>query len=117
MQVAKRRGMERENLLDENGGQQQQQQEGGGLWNKVSSMFSDKKQQQNKTINVFSLASGHMYERLMKIMMLSVMNHTSPATPVRFYLIRQFFSPRYALLRFGIIRQAMHNISCPFGLN
>ena len=28
------------------------------------------------TINVFSLASGHLYERLLKIMMLSVMKNT-----------------------------------------
>lgn len=30
----------------------------------------------NSTINVFTVASGHMYERLQKIMILSVLRHT-----------------------------------------
>jgi len=45
------------------------------------------------TIHVFSLASGHLYERLLSIMMLSVRNHT--ACPLHFWLVSNFLSPRF----------------------
>lgn len=38
----------------------------------------------NETVHVFSLATGHAYERLLKIMMLSVTRRTS--SPVKFWL-------------------------------
>lgn len=38
----------------------------------------------NETVHVFSLATGHAYERLLKIMMLSVTKRTS--SPVKFWL-------------------------------
>lgn len=42
-------------------------------------------------INIFSIASGHMYERLQKIMILSVLKHTK--TKVKFWLIKNYMSP------------------------
>jgi len=42
---------------------------------------------------VFSLASGHLYERFLKIMMLSVREHTSG--PVKFWLLENFLSPAF----------------------
>lgn len=42
-------------------------------------------------INIFSIASGHMYERLQKIMMLSVLKHTK--SRVKFWLIKNYMSP------------------------
>jgi UDP-glucose:glycoprotein glucosyltransferase len=47
----------------------------------------------NKTINVFSVASGHLYERFLSIMMLSVKKQTKH--PVKFWLIENFLSPSF----------------------
>ena len=45
------------------------------------------------TIHVFSLASGHLYERLLRIMMLSVRKRTSG--PIKFWLVENFLSPQF----------------------
>ena len=47
----------------------------------------------NETINVFSLATGHLYERFLKIMMLSVTKRTS--SKVKFWLFENFLSPSF----------------------
>ena len=47
----------------------------------------------NADINIFSVASGHLYERMLNIMMLSVMKHTSHT--VKFWFIEQFLSPSF----------------------
>jgi UDP-glucose:glycoprotein glucosyltransferase len=44
-------------------------------------------------INIFSVASGHLYERMLSIMMLSVMKHTKHT--VKFWFIEQFLSPSF----------------------
>jgi len=44
-------------------------------------------------INIFSVASGHLYERMLNIMMVSVMRHTSHT--VKFWFIEQFLSPSF----------------------
>jgi len=44
-------------------------------------------------INIFSVASGHLYERMLNIMMLSVMRHTTHT--VKFWFIEQFLSPSF----------------------
>lgn len=49
--------------------------------------------QQHADINIFSVASGHLYERMLNIMMLSVMKHTSHS--VKFWFIEQFLSPSF----------------------
>ena len=53
-----------------------------------ASLFDEKDnlhvKQANETVHVFSLATGHAYERLLKIMMLSVTKRTS--SPVKFWL-------------------------------
>eukprot|EP00382_Lankesteria_abbotti_P001499 CAMPEP_0113844016 /NCGR_PEP_ID=MMETSP0372-20130328/23_1 /TAXON_ID=340204 /ORGANISM="Lankesteria abbotti" /LENGTH=396 /DNA_ID=CAMNT_0000813013 /DNA_START=396 /DNA_END=1586 /DNA_ORIENTATION=- /assembly_acc=CAM_ASM_000359 len=48
------------------------------------------------TVHIFSLASGHMYERLLAIMMLSVRRNTS--SKVHFWIIENFLSPRFIKL-------------------
>lgn len=48
---------------------------------------------QGATIHVFTLASGHLYERLMRIMILSVLSHTS--SPVKFWVLENFLSPKF----------------------
>ena len=44
-------------------------------------------------INIFSVASGHLYERMLSIMMVSVMRHTEKT--VKFWFISQFLSPSF----------------------
>lgn len=44
-------------------------------------------------INIFSVASGHLYERMLNIMIVSVMRHTNHT--VKFWFIEQFLSPSF----------------------
>ncbi|KAG6040771.1 hypothetical protein E4U41_007146 [Claviceps citrina] len=44
-------------------------------------------------INIFSVASGHLYERMLSIMILSVMRNTKRS--VKFWFIEQFLSPSF----------------------
>ena len=44
-----------------------------------------------EAVHVFSLASGQLYERLLKVMMLSVSKRISG--PVKFWLLENFLSP------------------------
>ncbi|GMF26723.1 unnamed protein product [Phytophthora lilii] len=46
-----------------------------------------------ETIHVFSLASGYLYERFVKIMMSSVLKRTN--NPVTFWLLENFLSPDF----------------------
>lgn len=48
---------------------------------------------ENNRINIFSLASGHLYERLARIMMLSVLKNTN--TPVKFWFLKNYLSPTF----------------------
>jgi UDP-glucose:glycoprotein glucosyltransferase len=47
----------------------------------------------NERVHIFSVASGHLYERFLKIMILSVLHHTS--SPVKFWFIENYLSPRF----------------------
>ena len=47
----------------------------------------------NADINIFSVASGHLYERMLSIMILSVMKNTRHS--VKFWFIEQFLSPSF----------------------
>jgi UDP-glucose:glycoprotein glucosyltransferase len=99
--VVKRRGMESYSLLD---APDDTMQQGQGLWNKLSSGLFGKqksssssssvvKHEDDDKIHVFSLASGHMYERLLRIMMLSVSRQAS--RPVKFWLLENYLSPAF----------------------
>ncbi|CAA0813642.1 UDP-glucose\\x3aglycoprotein glucosyltransferase, partial [Striga hermonthica] len=46
-----------------------------------------------KKINIFSVASGHLYERFLKIMILSVLKDTD--RPVKFWFIKNSLSPQF----------------------
>ncbi|KAJ6071596.1 hypothetical protein N7499_009610 [Penicillium canescens] len=54
---------------------------------------STKSSDQQADINIFSVASGHLYERMLNIMMVSVMRHTKHT--VKFWFIEQFLSPSF----------------------
>ena len=46
-----------------------------------------------ETIHIFSVASGHLYERFLKIMMLSVRRNTR--NPLKFWFIKNWLSPQF----------------------
>ena len=48
-----------------------------------------------KVINIFTIASGHLYERFLSIMVLSVLKHTK--SKVKLWLIEDFLSPTYKI--------------------
>jgi len=81
IKVKRNPGKETASLLDS-------EEESGGSWFN----FGNKKLEgEDDTINVFSLATGHLYERLLKIMMLSVMKNTK--SKVKFWFLKNYLSP------------------------
>jgi len=101
--VIKIDGMENEKLLmlpsDEDAGKKGDQ----GMWDSFTGMISGQPKEkkiedtvvnpEDGKIHVFSLASGHLYERLLRIMMLSV--HKTSSMPVKYWLFENFLSPRF----------------------
>ncbi|KAF2319840.1 hypothetical protein GH714_019555 [Hevea brasiliensis] len=58
-----------------------------------TSMEHGKGGRRGKPINIFSIASGHLYERFLKIMILSVLKNTN--RPVKFWFIKNYLSPQF----------------------
>ncbi|KAH1001727.1 hypothetical protein HUJ04_005706 [Dendroctonus ponderosae] len=54
--------------------------------------FASKEEESEEKLNIFSVASGHLYERFLKIMMLSVLKQTK--TPVKFWFLKNYLSPQ-----------------------
>lgn len=114
LEVVKKEGKEHEPLLvSANDDDQSQERRKGNSWNtnifKWASGFIGGTQQskksentlmehskggrRGKTINIFSIASGHLYERFTKIMILSVLKNTR--RPVKFWFIKNYLSPQF----------------------
>ncbi len=123
LRVRKQPGMERRSLLakiptdgeqveasdgDDNDEDEyyNDEEENAGLWGQITNIFGNKRNGNSNykeatgngeksldTIHVFSLASGHLYERLLRIMMLSVRKRTSG--PIKFWLVENFLSPQF----------------------
>ncbi|KAJ3044624.1 hypothetical protein HDV00_001550 [Rhizophlyctis rosea] len=89
--VKKKPGKENEQLIEEEG--PKAPGESGGIWNKVKGSLFKSHPKKKNVINVFSVASGHLYERFLSIMMLSVRKHTK--SDVKFWLIENFLSPSF----------------------
>ena len=58
-----------------------EEEESGGIWSSISNTFGggSKKevdQSEDNVLNIFSVASGHLYERFLRIMMLTVLKNT-----------------------------------------
>ncbi|XP_051761619.1 UDP-glucose:glycoprotein glucosyltransferase 2 isoform X2 [Ctenopharyngodon idella] len=68
-----------------------------GLWDSITSFAGgpsvDDGDKKKDVLNIFSVASGHLYERFLRIMMLSVLQHT--ATPVKFWFLKNYLSPSF----------------------
>ncbi|XP_073840354.1 UDP-glucose-glycoprotein glucosyltransferase [Musca autumnalis] len=91
MRVTKKPGMSQMDLLEDGDSQQQ-----SGIWNSIASSFgggSSSGDEDSETINIFSVASGHLYERLLRIMMVSAMKHTK--SPVKFWFLKNYLSPQF----------------------
>mmetsp|Transcript_29296 Transcript_29296/g.66475 ORF Transcript_29296/g.66475 Transcript_29296/m.66475 type:complete len:563 (+) Transcript_29296:19-1707(+) len=77
--------------------QMQGKKKGGSFWSSLSSLFrtgaGGQVAEVDDTVHVFSLATGHMYERLLRIMMLSVTRHCS--RKVKFWLFENYLSPSF----------------------
>ncbi|XP_077147439.1 UDP-glucose:glycoprotein glucosyltransferase 1 isoform X1 [Ranitomeya variabilis] len=70
-----------------------------GFWDSITwGLTGGQKQEEVKpdkedVLNIFSLASGHLYERFLRIMMLSVLKNTK--TPVKFWFLKNYLSPTF----------------------
>ncbi|KAI9482602.1 UDP-glucose:glycoprotein glucosyltransferase-domain-containing protein [Zychaea mexicana] len=102
-QVRKNQGMEAEDVLAEsNKGDASSEQ---GLWSSMKKKLFGNENDANTAggaiqpkakqadINIFSVASGQLYERFMSIMIASVMEHTN--STVKFWFIENFLSPSF----------------------
>ncbi|KAH8364725.1 hypothetical protein KR084_010742 [Drosophila pseudotakahashii] len=95
LRVSKKPGMQQAELLADDNEQAAQ----SGIWNSIASSFggSNANQPANdedaETINIFSVASGHLYERLLRIMMVSLLKHTK--SPVKFWFLKNYLSPQF----------------------
>ncbi|XP_036314767.1 UDP-glucose:glycoprotein glucosyltransferase 2 [Pipistrellus kuhlii] len=68
-----------------------------GLWDSIKSftrsLHKEKDKKETDVLNIFSVASGHLYERFLRIMMLSVLRNTK--TPVKFWFLKNYLSPTF----------------------
>ncbi|KAJ3023155.1 hypothetical protein HKX48_004096 [Thoreauomyces humboldtii] len=88
--VVKKLGMEAATVLADSA--MAKSDENSSIWKQLKSkLFGTRKG--DDTINVFSVASGHLYERFLGIMMLSVVKTTKK--PVKFWFISNFLSPSF----------------------
>ena len=91
LKVSKKADKKNEELLP-----QDSSDEDSGGWfssitNKLSSGGEADTADEDQGLNIFCVATGHLYERLLKIMMLSVLKTTK--TPVKFWILKNFLSP------------------------
>lgn len=90
VKVKRRAGQENADLLGGDGGSEES--EFGGIWDSIASYVKKEKSTKNTDgkIHIFSVATGLLYERFLRIMMLSVLNHTK--TPVKFWFLKNYLS-------------------------
>lgn len=112
LEVVKKKGKEHDKLLVPDDDDNSEEEKGNG-WNsnflkwasgfiggseqsrksESTSVEQGKGGRHGKTINIFSIASGHLYERFLKIMILSVLKNTR--RPVKFWFIKNYLSPQF----------------------
>ena len=69
-------------------------EDNGGWFSSIKNSLSGPESDvaaEDQGLNIFCVATGHLYERLLKIMMLSVLKTTK--TPVKFWILKNFLSP------------------------
>lgn len=94
--INRKPGMEAEDVLDISASEGVMDSVNKGL-KSMKSMFGVRTKsasdEEHAEINIFSVASGHLYERMLNIMMASVMKNTEHT--VKFWFIEQFLSPSF----------------------
>ena len=93
--LSRKAGMETEDVLETKSADSPLHFMSRGL-NFAQGILGGKKdlvREEQADINIFSVASGHLYERMLNIMMVSVMKHTKHT--VKFWFIEQFLSPSF----------------------
>ncbi|KAI3382756.1 hypothetical protein SNEBB_007742 [Seison nebaliae] len=105
MFVTKKSGMENMNLLSTDTNDKTGNEGIGDYIDSIWSSLTNKEKKDteknsviyaddaNDQINIFSIASGHLYERFMRIMMLTVLKNTK--TKVKFWFLKNYLSPTY----------------------
>ncbi|XP_066475545.1 UDP-glucose:glycoprotein glucosyltransferase 1 isoform X2 [Tiliqua scincoides] len=94
VKVQKKLDMINEDLLSDGTSENE-----SGFWESLKWGFTggqkkeEVKQDKDDVINIFSVASGHLYERFLRIMMLSVLKNTQ--TPVKFWFLKNYLSPTF----------------------
>uniref|UniRef100_A0A8C5TLP6 UDP-glucose ceramide glucosyltransferase-like 1 n=1 Tax=Malurus cyaneus samueli TaxID=2593467 RepID=A0A8C5TLP6_9PASS len=94
VKVQKKFDMMNEDLLSDGTSENE-----SGFWESLKWGFTggqkneDVKQDKDDVLNIFSVASGHLYERFLRIMMLSVLKHTK--TPLKFWFLKNYLSPTF----------------------
>ncbi|KAL9099734.1 MAG: hypothetical protein Q9163_004812 [Psora crenata] len=99
--LSRKPGQESEDVLEESGSSLFKSSTPGSYLNKAGKLASSllstlgvaPRVVRHADINIFSVASGHLYERMLSIMMVSVMRHTTHT--VKFWFIAQFLSPSF----------------------
>ena len=90
LRVAKKADKHDEELLQSESGSDSP---GGGLWNSITSTLtgsSGNEADKDEPLNIFCLASGHLYERLLKIMILSVKRTTQVISFTHFSKVQEY---------------------------
>lgn len=104
--VRKNPGMESENVLDSTIKRPSPTE--SGFWSSFTHKIMGKKESEEglvgkkakqAEINIFSVASGKLYERFLSIMIASVMKHTE--STVKFWFIENFLSPEFKVKQIG----------------
>ena len=100
VKVSKKADKMNENLLDE---KNDDNDSTGGLWDSIATSLgggsgAQKKENEDEdnVLNIFSVASGHLYERLLRIMMLTVMKNTK--AKVKFCFLKNYLSPQFNVI-------------------
>uniref|UniRef100_A0A4X2L323 UDP-glucose ceramide glucosyltransferase-like 1 n=1 Tax=Vombatus ursinus TaxID=29139 RepID=A0A4X2L323_VOMUR len=94
VKVQKKADMMNEDLLSDGNHENE-----SGFWESLKWGFTggqkteEVKPDKDDVINIFSVASGHLYERFLRIMMLSVLKNTK--TPVKFWFLKNYLSPTF----------------------
>ena len=94
--LSRKEGQETEDVLEEGpkpGSPMDYVSKASKFASSVLSNVGVRTKSQHADINIFSVASGHLYERMLNIMMVSVMHHTKHT--VKFWFIEQFLSPSF----------------------
>ncbi|WWD15785.1 hypothetical protein CI109_100209 [Kwoniella shandongensis] len=96
---ARKEGMERADVLAPEAAVRQDESLAGAVLSKMKSMVGlstnvvSVQKSRHADINIFTVASGLLYERFASIMILSVMRHTK--STVKFWFIENFLSPSF----------------------